>query len=138
MAVQLKDILIMCVVVSMTGIAIASFTQEQAINHGVVDIDTSFNDTFNLLPEMTNVTEQIRDNILEGTIISVEGFQALFNGGLAIMKLVLNSVTLPLRIFTNIITALGLPEWLSIGITSILIIVIAFVIINAVFGRGKA
>lgn len=138
MALQLKDILIMCILVSMVGIGMASFILEQAQNHGVSNIDTSFNTTFNLLPEMTNASQDIRQAVLSGSVISVDGFTALFNGGLAVMKLVLNTLTLPLQILVAIFTALGLPDWVGIGITGILTLVVCFIIINAILGRGKA
>lgn len=133
---KLPDMLIMVVAVALTGIGIASFAHELGDPWGTTP-DTGFNSTYDHILEVSATTETMRQKVESGTFVSVEGFVALFNGAISVMKLALSAVTLPFQIFSQIITDLGLPYWSIVGLNTILVIVVVFTIIYAVIGAGK-
>ena len=136
--VELTNIMIGVILVGMITLGGVSFIVEQSINHNVTGVDMGFNSTFDHLEEISTTTEDVRTNIQGAELISVEGFAGLFTGAFSILRIVLNIIFLPITILTDLGTILGLPYWFSMGISSILILIVAFAIANIVFGRGRA
>lgn len=136
--VQLTDILVGVLLVSMVALGAGSFMYEQSQQHNTQGVDMGFNSTFDHLGEITNTTRTLQEKVETASLESAEGFAALFTGSFAILRIVSNVAFLPISIFTDLGDTLGLPWWFSTGITAILIIVIVFIIANIIFGRGRA
>ena len=136
--VELSAVIVLVILVGMVTLGSISFLFEQATSQGITGVDYGFNGTFNHMEQISNTTEQVRNQLQNSNLISAQGFAALFSGAFAILRVVLNVAFLPITILTDLATALGLPYWVSLGLTSLIILIIVFSIMNIVFGRGRA
>lgn len=136
--VKVEDVLYVSIFITMTALGTAFFLQEQAEQRNITDLDTSYNDTFNTIDEVSNSTETIREKIETSSLVSVEGIAALFNGAYSILRLTFNIVFLPITLTYSIVTTLDAPWWVGICLASLWIIAIAFAIAYIVFGRSPA
>jgi hypothetical protein len=133
---KLQELLIGVVLVSMIAIGIASFLQGQADVHGV-SVDTGFNNTFNTFTNMTDETNDIRDSISSADTGVVDSVSNFISGSYSALRIVLNIVFLPIDFFLDVGSLIGLPWWFSTGIIIIIVLLVAFAIINRVTG-GQA
>ena len=70
-------------------------------------------------------------------LFSISGFDALFTGAVAVAKLLLNTIFMPITLITDILTVLGLPGWAISMIYVIVTLIVCFTIINFIVGRSE-
>lgn len=122
----------MIIVFSMVIAGLSTFLADLNHEYGL-GVDTSWNETYNQLDQVSGVTEDIR-NATEGSeITTADAFETISEGGMGAMKLVFNSFSLMDTIMTDLMREIGLPPWLYQGFLAILIVIVSFLIISAIF-----
>jgi len=141
-SIAIQDIVIGVIFVSVVLLAIFAFLAQQTNNLGITtvepEVSAMFSNTTANLNASVAVADEFKQTIGTSSLISTQGFAALFTGSFAILRIALNAIALPFNIITDVSNAIGLPWYFSAALESILIIVIVLIIANIIFGRGRA
>ena len=108
--------------ISYTGLA-TIYSPSQSINFTA----------YNQFSETYSIVNQSYSSIKAGDISLADSLTVLFNGGLAALKLVMTSVTIPAQIVGAAVSDFGIPPELIAIIGAIVMIIIMFTLISAVF-----
>lgn len=129
---SLRSILISLIVFSMAiagmGMIVADFNTSYNVT-----IDTGWEDTYNLLDNVTENTGVIKNQTAGSEIETATAFESLSQGGLASLKLFYNSGAYFSSIINNMALEYGVPAWVVEGLLAIIILTISMIILSAIF-----
>ena len=140
--IELSDILIFVVLVGMAVFVLVNWTNEQAVNNGKSEPigNLSGQNNFSSVNQMiaiNNQTGELYDTAIHLTSSPVDLFGGLFSGGYSVILLVAAAFTFPIALIQDLAGFLGIPTEIVGGILTVLMILVVFAIINAIFGRGR-
>lgn len=137
MAFNLASLIIGMVLVSMVALSAAMFMDEQGTNYGTT-LDTNFTGGLDVTENVSIETNTIRQKIQSSGILSITGVGAMLDGAFAVLKLMMSIVFLPITVMYYLLkTVFFLPDFVAAGITAIITLVVAFLIISALLGRNR-
>lgn len=89
--------------------------------------------TYNQFSQTYSIVNQSYSAVKAGDISLADSLTVLFNGGLAALKLVMTSITIPAQIVAAAVSDLGIPAELIAIIGAVVMITIMFALISAIF-----
>ena len=132
---SLQSIIISLIIFSMAIAGMGLYIQDLSDQYNVT-IEDDWADTYNQLDSMSNITDEVRENVEGSEITTATAFETMSSGGLASLKLVYHSITSVDDIFEDMIREIGLPVWVYHGFLAIFITIISFILLGAIFKVG--
>ena len=142
MAASLKNLLIMVVIGSMVAVGLFSFITGLGDYYGVTmdDENTEFLQNFsNILNSSYSDAQDIQKQIAEeGSISGLTGAWMVSQAVVSVIKLPFTVVIPALGMVMRLTSStLGIPIWFTTGMLSIAILIISFLIVQALFRKDR-
>ncbi len=94
-----------------------------------------FNDTYNTIDEMYNLSQDMKETTIGGEISDDEPWESMTKGSFSAIRLVVNTFTLMSNIMENIVASLPIPSYFVKFALAALTIIIIFAVIYLFIGR---
>lgn len=133
---QLENLLIAVIVVSMVSVGMGSFYVEIAKTYGASPSE-NYQATFNRFNQSYLITSQITEDVKGGAVEGKEDTWDVgktFKAGLNVVKVVfLNGIPSALGIMNNVVIFIPIPSHIIAGIQAIMICLLCFAIVYLYF-----
>lgn len=126
---KLDAFLIGFVIFSLIVVTGVLMVQDVNVNYGV-DVDTSdFNETYNTIDEMYDVSTGMQGHVLDTELSDTEAWESSVKGSYSAVRLVKNTFSLFSNIITSISQTLGIPSYfIKFALTAVTILILFAII----------
>lgn len=128
----LRNLIIAIIIMSMIVISMAGILQSLNEGYGT-NIDAGFNETYNNLETMVNLTNDISNKTQGSDITTADAFETMSSGALGSLKLTYSAVPTLNNMIQDMLIDVGIPTYIWQGFLAILTVLISFIIISAIF-----
>ncbi len=134
----LRDLGIMIVVLSIVAASCGLFFADFNTGYGTSvnqTVNTSFADAYNKINDMNSTAYSIQNQINnnESTISTSGDIISILKGGWGAIKMAFGGLGMAKTVADDMTQTLKLPTWLPLAVTIIIVLIIMFGVINAVF-----
>lgn len=137
MGMNFTSLVIGVIIVSMLALGLGSFMADLSSTYGV-PMNQTYVNTYAKLNEISNITNNINDQVISDSTSTGDVAETLLSQGGASIKLSLSGIGLIGAMLQDASGELGLPSWFVGGILGIIIVSLAFLAITVLTKAFKS